>query len=114
VQKQIEASSRIVLADNGNRLMGSRRPALLNIAAARGRMVWAGSDPLPMRSHITRAGSYGVKLDVMTNPDDPASAWDLFTAAGAAPELFGHLTAPWTFLKSQCYMQIHKRRGRKC
>jgi hypothetical protein len=47
------------LGDNGGRPRGMPRPGLLQRAESNGFIVLAGSDPLRLPSHVTRAGSFG-------------------------------------------------------
>jgi hypothetical protein len=53
-----EAAKPYLLGDNGCRL-SLHRPSLLRASEDHGIPVLAGSDPLPLRSHVTRPASFG-------------------------------------------------------
>lgn len=98
----------LIFADCGVRPSFWPRPALLRIAAAAGRRVLAGSDPLPVPRGETRAGGYGVTVAV--DIDGPAPFAAIMAAVKGAPPVFGRLETPGAFLANQIAMQIAKRR----
>jgi hypothetical protein len=102
-------ASAVCLGDNGNRLAGTPVPRLLRAGAERNMPIIAGSDPLPLRGHETRVGSYGNAIEGRFDPDAPASGF--FATLRNAPgdiEPFGGLTGFPRFVRSQFAMQRRK------
>ena len=68
-----EPGEHFFVGDNGGRPALSPRPPLFDLAAARGRRLLPGSDPLRLSWHAARAGRYGFVLDGWIGGDRPAS-----------------------------------------
>lgn len=101
------------LADSGVRLAGSPRPALLAAGEARGRLVLAGSDPLPLAGERRKTGRYGFVVEAALDPDAPFAAlarW--LRARRASPAVYGRLERPLAFFGRQIAMQVRGRAGR--
>lgn len=78
----------LVLGDTGNRSAAFRAHAALRAARARGIPILPGSDPLPVPSHATRAGSCGVRLACVPDLDRPAQQMLALLAQRTQPETF--------------------------
>lgn len=106
----LEDQDDFLLADSGCRLRGSLQPGLLAVAAAKSLPILAGSDPLPLPGHETRAGSYGCAVEGPLDWDEPAS-WLLMrlTTLTTSPPRFGQLQRLGPFFWSQLRMQVKKR-----
>ncbi|MDH3455952.1 MAG: hypothetical protein OER90_03845 [Gemmatimonadota bacterium] len=97
------------LGDNGGRLRYGSPPNLFE--EARGLGVWTlpGSDPLPLRNHQTRAGSYGCILNVPLDPSRPAASLaEQLATASDQPPTYGQLQSLAGFCGAQVAMQVRK------
>ncbi len=105
------AGRRLFVGDNGGRLRGSAMPALLTRAIERGQWMLPGTDPLPIASEQSRAGSYGLVLDQPIERGDrpAAAAREALRGLTAQPRTYGELTSPLRFLRNQAHMQWRKR-----
>lgn len=111
VRALIESRSDFLLADNGNRLRGTRWPALLEAGRRKGVAILAGSDPLPLASQAAQTGSHGIRGCVAAaDATSPSCAFRALARSGTW-SAFGPLTPPAVFLLNQVRMQIHKRIG---
>jgi hypothetical protein len=98
----------LFLGDNGGRPAVLPTPALL-VEGAR-LEVLPGSDPLPLRDHETRAGSFGFYAEVPIDLDRPAAglrAWLL--SRSAQPTGCGRRVSLGRFAWNQVRMQWRKR-----
>jgi hypothetical protein len=105
------APGELYLGDNGGRPERAREPALFRHARERGLGVLPGSDPLPFRSHESRAGSYGFMLEA-DFLERPAAELRERLRSGLQPSTYGARTSVPSFVASQLRMQLHKRIGR--
>jgi hypothetical protein len=78
----------LVLGDTGNRSAAFRAHAALRAARARGIPILPGSDPLPVPSHATRAGSCGVRVACVPDLDFPTQQLLALLAQRTQPETF--------------------------
>ena len=100
---------RFCLGDNGGRARVWRSPRLFTVARRRGMSVLPGSDPLPLPSHVTRAGSYGFVLDDWDDPSPPAHAIvERIRALKRSPAVFGHLSSIGSMVRSQVGIRRHR------
>jgi len=100
----------IFLSDNANRLMASPMPPLLRYGQEREMKVLAGSDPLPMQSHVNRGGTYGVVLDAPITLETPgADIGRAIRKLEHSPVHFGQRSGIDQFVVSQVAMQWRKR-----
>jgi hypothetical protein len=98
------------LGDNSARASMLLAPAFFRQAESRGRAVLPGTDPLPLRGHQGRAGSYGFVLDHGLSSDHPAR--DLVVAIQAmstSPARFGRRVGPFEFVRDQIALRLRKR-----
>lgn len=68
-----EYARSIALGDNGGRPVGTPRPGAFRLATQLNVPILPGSDPLPLASQSSRAGSYGVVLPCDPDFDRPAA-----------------------------------------
>ncbi len=96
------------LADSGNRPVCSAEPALFKEARQRGVPVLAGSDPLPLSRHASRAGSFGIYG--MTGPVEahPGRVLRGLLKELTAWQIFGRRSSPFEFLISQSLLRFRK------
>ncbi|HEU4700621.1 MAG TPA: hypothetical protein VFS40_15660 [Gemmatimonadales bacterium] len=108
-----DAAREVALGDNGGRPRRAPRPRLLTRAAALGRVVLPGSDPLPFPSQTAAAGRYGFLLEGELDAERPGrDLIDLLRGLERQPCTYGRLES-WTgFLVSQLRMQWRRRRPR--
>ncbi|MDH3479911.1 MAG: hypothetical protein OEO20_16570 [Gemmatimonadota bacterium] len=98
------------LGDNGGRLRYGSPPALFEEGRAVGVWTLPGSDPLPLRNHQTRAGSYGCTLNAPLDPARPAaSLMEQLASASDQPPIYGELRSLADFCVAQAAMQVRKR-----
>jgi len=103
-------SDRLMLGDNAGRLGLLGEPKRLARARQKGARVLPGTDPLPLGSQTTRAGRYGMLLDVAMDREKPgASIKRCIQATQKQPITFGRTAGPFGFLKCQIAMQLRKR-----
>jgi hypothetical protein len=100
---------RLWLGDNAGRLRGAPAPKLFADAQRRGIHVLPGSDALPFRNEVGKAGRVGCFLSV----DGAMGLWglDVLNAirdADHQPATFGRQEAPWRFARNQVGMQARK------
>ena len=108
LQPLLGQASEVLFADSGNRLQGSPIPASLQYALDHGRCPVAGSDPLPLESHESRAGCYATHWAV----EEEGDAADLLRSCLTQPKAGtweGTLTSMVQFVKDQAVMQRNKR-----
>jgi hypothetical protein len=101
------------LGDNSARPSLLADPELFRRARARGRAVLPGTDPLPLRGHEARAGSYGFVLEGGLSSTHPAR--DLAAALRALtgpPRRFGRRVGPIEFVRDQVALRLRKVRAR--
>jgi hypothetical protein len=111
IRQLIHSRRDVLVADNGNRLRGSRLPALLAESRALGIPVLNGSDPLPFARQVDRIAAHGNVLDVDAPPNDPVGALRLLLSRPESWRPYG-AGASWTdFAINQVRMQIRKRMG---
>jgi len=107
LQELSSGQIRVRFADNGNRLRNSPLPASLRYAQDHHRFPLAGSDPLPLKSHEVRAGSYCSVWE----PEEEGTALERLNFCLTHPvsvRWAGHLTSPVQFVLDQAVMQRNK------
>ncbi len=111
LERLLEEHQELLLADSGCRLRGAPSPRLFGRAEASDHFVLAGSDPLPLAGHETRAGSYGFELPGPFDRGAP-TAWltSRLRELTESPRVFGERPGVGTFCWTQVRMQRHKRR----
>lgn len=108
----IETESSVYLSDNGGRAGVLPRSRTFAWAEQRGIPTLAGSDPLPLRSHETRAGSYGCILDDWRPTASPANAiLARLHALTRSPATFGRLSSLPAMIQSQAALRLKGRHG---
>ena len=103
--------SQVLLGDNGCRWQ-SLRPRLLKFAEAASFSVIAGSDPLPLASHVSRAGSFGSVLDVnidATGQNVADSICQTLRELRTSPPTFGRCRSAFSLLRDQVTLRLAKR-----
>lgn len=106
-----EWSRAIFLADSGNRPVGWPEPSLLRAARREGRVILAGSDPLPYPADFVRAGSYGFILRGPVTKERPAETVRMkISQLQSTPQTFGNRTGWLRFVGTQLRMQMRKTR----
>lgn len=103
--------SQVLLGDNGCRWQ-SLRPRLLKFAEAASFSVIAGSDPLPLASHVSRAGSFGSVLDVnidATGQNVADSICQTLRELRTSPPTFGRCRSAFSLLRDQITLRLAKR-----
>lgn len=99
--------SALFVGDTGNRPTSLPLPRLLRRARDRGIPVVPGSDPLPLSSHVDRAGRCGIFLECVPDLQRPASQIrHLLLATRAQPETFRQPEPLVRFAVSQTLMQL--------
>lgn len=104
-----EVKQRVWLGDNGCRPRGTTSPVLKQ-AEDQGLAVLAGSDPLPLKSHETRLGSYTSRI---LEPFDATSPADWLRANLAKPStltLVGRRQGILPFLQDQIRIRLRQKR----
>jgi hypothetical protein len=100
----------LYLGDNGGRPAQGPEPELFRYARERGIGVLPGSDPLPFRSHETRAGSYGFVLNE-GSLEEPAAALRSRLGSGLQPGTYGSRASVISFVAWQLRMRLRKKVG---
>ncbi len=97
------------LGDNGGRLRYGSAPHLFGEARRLGIWTLPGSDPLPLRHHQTRVGTYGFALRIALDPTRPAAAiTEHLIGLSNQPPIYGELESLPRFCVSQATMQLRK------
>ncbi|MEM7522388.1 MAG: hypothetical protein AAF360_01225 [Pseudomonadota bacterium] len=100
----------VLLADSGVRPSLMARPALLAEGEALGRIVLAGTDPLPLYGEERKPGRYGFVAETALNPARPfAGLAGWLRAQTASPAPYGRLESLLVFVRQQVAMQVRKR-----
>lgn len=100
----------LFFADSSVRLAHTPLPAGLRAAKAAGRIVLAGTDPLPIAQEETKAGRLAFKVSAPLSSDRPWSQLrKALLALTASPDAIGRFESPVTFVRHQLAMQIAKR-----
>lgn len=100
------------LADSGARMAGTPRPALLAEGEAAGRLVLAGTDPLPLAGGAAKIGRFGMIADVALDEGRPFASFKSWAQGlTASPRCYGRLESPLAFGVAQIKMQARKRLG---
>ncbi len=104
---------RVYLGDSAGRIQKRREPGLLRWARQVGVPILAGSDPLPLRHHTGRAGSYGVIMPGDVDFQQPA-AWirKQVQSLATQPQFFGGCSTSIGFLRDQIALRLPRRRER--
>lgn len=111
LRESLEGTSNdgVYLADSGNRPWFLPYPRVLRWARSTARIVLAGSDPLPLRGHERRAGSYGFQLAGPLDYDGPAACVvGRLRGLRRNPPIYGELEGLVPFVRSQLEMQAVK------
>ncbi|MEE9403494.1 MAG: hypothetical protein V3V20_01260 [Algisphaera sp.] len=111
VRKTIEQHRAwLCLGDNANRRRG-RRPVLFQEGQQQGLPILPGTDPLPLRGDVNRAGSFGALVHTPFDPQHP-TAWLQRAARDPAAgwEPFGHASRTTAFFSRQ--LALRTGRGR--
>jgi hypothetical protein len=100
--------------DNAGRPTFWPEPEEFRIAAAQGRVVLPGTDPLPIRHAERRVGSMGFWMEGLLPPAMPAGALhQRLMSPGSQPiRAFGELESPWRFLRNQLALRFRKFQSR--
>lgn len=108
-----DVAPRLCFGDNGGRLRGTPAPRLFRLAAARQVPVLPGSDPLPFRAQVSKAGRYGFALEGSFSE----ASWSehlkqRLRSMRAQPRTFGRREGWISFVRWQLAMQL-RNRGRR-
>ena len=98
------------VGDNGNRPTVWPYPAALKLADQYEIPIVSGSDPLPLRNHHKRIGTFGTRVNMKPFTED-APVVSLKEALKKPDNLmpFGEKTSPFSFLVDQVTVNIRKR-----
>jgi hypothetical protein len=106
------AATTLFVGDTGNRTSVLPRPRLLRRARRLGVPVLPGSDPLPLSSHVERAGRCGIFLECVPDLEQPADQIvRLLRGTRVQPQTFGRPEPFVRFAVTQILMQLSRRRG---
>jgi hypothetical protein len=107
VERMLEryGPERLLLGDNGGRAALSTRPPLFSLAESTGRIVIAGTDPLPFATESARVGSYA---SLVQAGDAPSSLMQTLRTLRKSPPILGRRASLPYFVKSQVRMQLRK------
>ncbi len=109
--KEQDSKCSLFIGDNGGRNRWVRDRHMFALAESLGIRNLPGSDPLPMASHVRRAGSYGFVLDGELDWTFPASQLKrMLRDDQHQPESYGCLESLGSFFRNQFRMQLQKRR----
>ncbi len=98
------------VGDNGNRPIFWPHPRLLNNAQQQGIVSIAGSDPLPIKNHELRAGSYGGYIEEeCLNEDTPAETLKKILISSPRIIPFGRRAGLISFFSDQIQANLKKR-----
>lgn len=102
------SSTDFLLGDNGCRPR-IWRPRLLRRSEADGFCVLAGSDPLPIPSHVRRVGSFGNVFSDEIDVNAP-TAWmrERLQALSTSPKTFGRCRSMREFVGDQLQLRLNK------
>ena len=103
----------VLLGDNSGRPLFWKRPPYFDAVEKKGLCVLPGTDPLPFTSETDRPGKYGFTMQVVMDPQMPATS--LKQAVMNSPNLlktYGSLESPIRFVRNQIAMQVTKRQRR--
>jgi hypothetical protein len=102
----------LFLGDNGGRPLFWPRPLYFRKAQANGLRVLPGSDPLPLASESSRAGSFGFTFQGTVDPEHPAlDIKKILLDPRTDLQPYGSLENPYRFVRNQ--LSIHFNRIRK-
>ena len=96
----------LLLGDNGGRAALSVRPPLFAKAESQGRIVIAGTDPLPFASECSRVGSYA---SLVKAGETPQTLMESLRTLRKSPPVLGSRAGLPYFVRSQVRMQLRKR-----
>jgi hypothetical protein len=100
---------RLWVGDNAGRPHGTPRPKLFAEAELRGIHILPGSDALPFRDEVGKAGRVGFLMDIKaTNDLCGMDVLDAIRHSERQPKGFGRQETPWRFLRNQLAMQARK------
>lgn len=98
------------LGDNGGRTDLLPFPSQFIDAKSKGIKILPGSDPLPFINEVSKVLSYGFTFEANIND---TNLWDEVKSVLLNPEfsfnIFGKITSPLNFIRTQIAMQIKKR-----
>ena len=106
----LQSASDVLVGDNAGRWRLLPTPAPFTLARSRRIPILPGSDPLPFRGQVNRAGSYGFVVPQPIDLDRPSRdlrAW--LRSQRVQPRPFGHLESAGAFAMNQVRMQWRKR-----
>lgn len=97
------------LGDNGGRMRGIGRPALLSEAEERGARILPGTDPFPVGTDYRRVGSFGCLLEGRVDPLEP---WGSIQAElherRSSPSPYGTANGWLRFCIYQARIRLHR------
>lgn len=108
------SSPRLCLGDNGGRVTILGEPGLFGEARRREMKILPGSDPLPLDSHATRAGSYGLAFDgTEFDSDRPIQSLRALLIEGRGDfQTYGRLSSPAELVLNQIRLVRAKKKDR--
>ena len=107
-----DVGGRYFLGDNAGRPQAVTRPHLFDRGLARGVFALPGSDPLPFRRQMGKAGRCGFRLESGFDIDRPASSViESLRHCDRQPDTFGTYESLGNFAFDQIAMQLRKRRS---
>ena len=96
-----------VLGDNGGRAAFIPRPKFFNVADQKGIRIFPGSDPMPLKTEYSRAGSFGFLANVSLPEKEPANfIKSIIDNSSVKFEPYGNLLGLYPFLKNQFLLRL--------
>ena len=104
-----ESGESLCLGDNAGRLQWGRYPMLFKRAKAKGALIIPGSDPLPLRGHESRAGSYGFVVEAEVDWRRPAADLrQILRSRQFEIRPYGRRDSLWPFFRNQVSIHLRK------
>jgi hypothetical protein len=110
---QSDLADQVFLGDNAGRLIYSLRPRHFKMAKAKGVILLPGTDPFPWRRDVSKPGAYGFVLRGDVDLNAPARQLKNFLSQlDSQPPTYGKRSGLFSFLASQAFIQLSRRRVR--
>jgi hypothetical protein len=100
---------RLFPGDNGGRPYGWPEPEAFLLAARQHTAVLPGSDPLPIQTEQSRAGSYGAIIKESIDRHAPSERLMAAVRTGSNLQIYGQRVSPLTFLVRQLQLRCSSR-----
>jgi hypothetical protein len=102
------------LGDNSGRIKFWPEPYLFKLGKSCNRFILPGTDALPIRSEVSKTGSYGFYLITKMDFSKPSESLKKnLNELDKSPSTFGKLENPVKFFRNQFIMQINKYKNKQ-